>query len=541
MVMFRRFRRASGDAGAALVSVIGAMLVVGVVVTTLVATSIANVRVTTESRSSSEARAVAEAGIAQVQAMLGAKSCPTGGVVNGTVGGGSFAVEIHPSDTAAASAADAVGCPTATTASVFLSAKGTAAQTSVGGGPASRTMQALLARKVASSPLFGAAIYSGQNMDVNTNLALTGTDADIFTDGNFRCSTAASIQGSVLATGKVTFSSTPCTVEGDVYSDEFECSNASVIKGGLYARGKANFSTQWCTFSEDVWIGGDVAAARGIKTAGELKVRGNPPVNNATSELPLASNVTVGGKIGNGVGASNYNLMLAKYPLMQQYAAVDMPPKAIDVKPTTMPKVDQSHSIFTGWTKKSWKASVEPLRSSNIPACDLNWGGNHFSGTLKVTSPTIFDTTTATECNNGMLKLGAGLKLELSADMVIFAKSFDIAGDVTITSGDGLQHSLYFITPYPASQTSCTSNVDSARTITYTTGTWNQSSKVALLVYATGGLRFHMSPGPQIYGQMYSCKVEMNTAVKLHFTQAGATDDSASKAQMSVTYLRDAG
>lgn len=527
------------DDGGALVAVIGIMVVLTILVTTIVTTSLFNVRMTTETRAGVQARAAAEAGVDYVRAQIAAGKCTTG-TVSSPSGSPRFTVTIHPSSAGTATSSLPAGCPTASSKSVVLLAKGGAASSGVGSTNGNvRTVEALIESKVSAAPVFNAAIYSGQDASISTDLTLKGSGADVITGGSWHCSAKQNIDGNVYAVKDVTFQSGPCAIKGSVYAGgAFSCPSTSSVGQNLYVQGKASFSTAHCSVGGEIWTGGDVTESRGIKVTGDLTIKGNMPVDG--SSISVGGNIALQGTWAGGPsGGWWYSEFKKQYPAAKENQTVGTPPSGESATSMVFPKITQSDPMWTGFVNKSWIQSTKAGLadpSSSMSMCQMGWGGSQFSAPLKVTENTVFDVTSSSECSSQTLVLGAGLTIQLSGDAVIFARAFQMNGDVRVESVDGKDHSLYLVTPYPAAQTSCQSTVGNSA-ITFTSGSWTQSDKTSVLLYSGGDITF--TSAPQLRGQIYGCKFSASTPVNLTFVKSGASSSDPSASKPALKYVRD--
>lgn len=532
-----RIRRGPDDGGA-LVAVIGIMVVLTILVSTIVTTSLFNVRMTTETRASVQARAAAEAGVDYVRAQIASGKC-TSGTVSSPSGSPKFTVTIHPSSSGTATTSLPVACPTSSSKSVVLLATGDAASSGVGSSRGNvRQVEALIESATSSAPVFNAAIYSGTDASANTNITVRGAGADIVTGGSWYCAAAQSVDGNIYAAKDVIFQSGPCAIKGSVYAGgDFHCTSASTIGQNLYVQGKAAMSTPHCAAGGDVAIGGNASPGQGIKAGGNLAVGGD--LTETFAEVQVLGSINVGGTINSGSGDSNswFGKFMQQYPAARQKQVVAKPPTGESATNMEFPRLRQSDEIWKGFVNKSWRQSVDPLRRAGqgMDVCNQSWGTGVFAGTLDIRENSAFDTTGAAECN-GFLGMGSGLTIRLGADAVIFSNQFSMTGDIRVESLDGKQHSLYIVTPHATAQTSCAAPVGNS-SISFPWGNWTQDDKTSVMLYSSGSVNFTASP--KLRGQIYSCKFNASTPVDLTFVRSGATDADPSASRPSLKYLRD--
>lgn len=529
-----RRRLRGGDEGFALATVLAITLICAIAVTVMLTATMRSIASTTSTRASVQAEATAQAGIDTVRAQLDSGACSAG-----TVTGTGWTVTIHPSTTSSASASDAVGCPSSGAQSVFLVSTGTASSTGIGSAAGdTRTVQSLLT-KPSSTPKFNKAAFGKNGVNLSTNLKLldatSAKSADVFTEGTFTCASNMTIQGSVYAKAGATFSSAPCQVEGNVLTEgNFTCAAGTVIGGDLYVGGNADFTSAACDIRGIVHVGGNVSMPNGgTKLGTSLTVKGQFSISGLPATSVTA--ITVGGRVNSGTGYWYDELRKAWGSRLAENATVAVPTKYPTDEADTFPVLRADDPLITtGFTSRSWSSTVlDAMTSGSKPSgCSLEWGGNRYTAPIKITTNTRMDART--ECASG-ITMGMGLWFELSADLVIIADSIQQNGDIKITSGDGKKHSLYLISPWAASATTCST---SGSGISFTSGTWNQDPVTSVLLYSAKPLSIVTTP--TLYGQAYGCTLSLSTSTVLNYSPVGATADPTS-ASWALIYIRDAG
>jgi len=510
------------DDGGALVAVIGIMVVLTILVTTIVTTSLFNVRMTTETRAGVEARAAAEAGVDYVRAQVAAGKCSSG-TVTSPAGSPEFEA--------------VVTCSGAGNGSVLIRSTGTAQSSGVGSSNGNqRSVEALIETAVSESPTFNAAIFSGRGVNLKTNMNLLGSGADVVTNGSFVCSSNVTTDGSVYAAKDVTLLSRGCNVTGSVYSGgTFNCNQQITIGGNVYAQGSAQFGTPHCKVGGEIWTGGSIESSRGIDVAGNLTIDGNMPVDGTS--IKVGGQITMSGVYAGGPsGGWWYGEFAKQYPDARQNQTVGKPPTGDAATSMEFPVLRQDDSLWNGFIKKSWvKATKDVATPSSMSMCSMGWSGPQFSAPLVIAENTMFDLTSSTECS-GRVVLGAGLTIQLQADAVIFADEFDMNGNVRVESVDGTKHSLYLVTPYPRDQTSCAVSTGGSK-ITFTSGSWTQTEGTSVMLYSADKITFKAEP--QLRGQIYSCQFDAETKMDLVFSKTGASDSDGSASKPTLKYVRD--
>lgn len=523
------------EEGFALATVLAITMLGAIVATVMLTATMRTVGATTATRASVQARAAAQSGIDTVRALIDGGGCSTG-----TVTGDGWRVTIHPSTGANASAADPIGCPSSAARSVFLQSDGTASSTGVGNESGDERAVESLLIKPGDSPTFNKAAFGKNGIDLSTNLELRDssgtTSADIFTEGSFSCASNMVIQGSVYAKTGVNFSSAPCRVEGDVLTEgNFTCAAGTTIEGNLFVRGNANFTSSGCDIRGIVQVNGNVYMSTGgtklgttLMVGGQLSTSGNP----ATS----VSTITVGGRVNGGTGYWYEQLKSAWGARLAENTPVALTPAYPTDEANEFPQLTANDPLITtGFTSRSWSSTVLGgiTSGSNPPACSMNWGGNHYSAPMKITTNTRLDART--DCPGGIV-LGMGMWFELSADLVIVSDYIKQNGDIRITSGDGKKHSIYFVSPWTPGSATCTTTGTPG--IKFESGNWNQDSKTSVMLYSARPLE--ISTTPTMYGQAYGCTLKMSTSTKLYYNPVGSAVDP-STVPWTLSYIRDAG
>ena len=526
--------RGRDDEGFALASVLGMTLLGALIIALMLTATLRSIGSTTATRASVQAKAAAQTGIDDVQAALAAGSC-----VSGTLTGTdpAYTVTLHPSNGPDATASLPVACPTPSSRSVFLVSTGRASSRGVGSDEGNvRTVEALLS-KPAGSPKFSKAMFGLNGVDVSTNVSVQDAtltnSADIFTEGKFDCAFAMTLEGSLYAKGKVTFSSQPCTVKGSVLTEsDFQCSAGTTIGGDLLVGGTATFQSNPCDVLGMTHAGGNIVMPNtGTKLGTSVLARGSLIESGVPSTT--VNTITLGGVVS---GSHRDTILSTWGARLAENQTVAAPPKYPVSAENEFPKVPiNDPSITTGFTSASWKTTVlNGITSGQSPnGCNLNWGGNHYASPIVITQNTRFDTTT--ECPGG-ITVGMSLWFQLKADIVIIGTSIEQNGNVRFTSGDGQKHSVYVVNPWPAGATTCNANASPG--IRLTSGTWNQDPKIAVLMYT--GRPLSVVNSPVLYGQMYGCTMQFSTPVNLTYQPVGSVVDPAAT-PWSLSFVRDRG
>jgi Tfp pilus assembly protein PilX len=524
------------DEGAALVMVIGVLMVTAVVAVTVASASLFATRATTGTRAAVQARAAAEAGIDVVASKLfGAVStCAGPTIAQATAPAYSVAVSYKPSGYSGTVWTS--GCPPTDASAVRLISTGTAASTAAN-VPAQNTKQVeqVWTRNTAG-PAFTKAIFGDLTMALNTNMVVSSpsgaTDADVFTNGDFTCSSAMTIQGDLYVKGNATWSSSPCTINGDVYIEgNLTCASGTTVGGNLYVQGwyagTGSGGSNACRVAKDVWVGGtgSTSTVGGLVVGGSLLVRGNYSMSGYPE---VTGSIRVGGAIVDGTGGNFWSL----YPTATQHdGGVGMPPTIPASADNVFPKLTKTSAQWAGFQPVDWKnARLSTLSAaSETNVCTPHSGTT--SKPLTITTNTQLDATSycsgATDFN--------GLRIVLYADAVVFVNQYKQAGTTEIVSGDGQPHSLYIVQPWTSAGSTCSTSTTG---INFTYGTWTQDAKTKVMLYSAGKVEFHMTP--TIRGQIYGCSVQADTGFTINYDPVGAVAATPAGLQaLTLGYTRD--
>ena len=522
------------DEGAALVMVLGVLMVTAVVAVTIASASLYATRVTTGTRAAVQARAAAEAGIDVVASRLfgTTSTCAGPTVVQPTTPAYSVAISYKPSGYSGTVWTS--GCPPTDASAVRLVSTGTASSTAAN-VPAQNTKQIeQVWTRSTAGPTFTKAIFGDLSMALNTGMNVSSpagpTDADVYTNGDFTCSTSMTVQGDLYVKGNATWSSAPCTINGDVYIEgDLTCASGTTVGGNLYVQGSLNSTggpTSACKISKDVWVGGTAytSTANGFVVGGSFLVKGNYSLNGNPA---VTGAIRVGGSVTDHVG-----VFWSTYPTATQHdGGVGMPPTIPSTADNVFPKLGKTSAQWTGFQAVDWKTARLGTLGS---AYDTNVC-SPYSGTtskpLTITTNTQLD---ATAYCSGAVDFN-GLRMVLYADAVVFVNQYKQAGTTEIVSGDGQPHSLYIVQPWTSAGSTCSTSTTG---INFTYGTWTQDSKTKVMLYSSGKIEFHMVP--TIRGQIYGCSVQADTGFSIVYDPVGAASVTPTGLQaLTLGYTRD--
>jgi len=332
------FRRARGEErGAALAAVIGLMMV-GMLVTTLILSSVVTgLGSTTSTRAGVQAQAAAAAGVDVAHAALTTGTSCSASYTSTVAPAYTASLSYTTASTISSSTAWTPGCPTAAAQFVKIVSVGTAVSRGVAGNTSGNTksVEAIYNRPVASPPISpsGPAIYAyssqsyggsgilvsqdGSNDanvmvktgDVNCSGGAASPGDLVVDNGNLTISGSCGVLGNAWASGTgkgvVTLSGN-VSVGGNVVGNSLSVSSSTVggstWTSGTTALGKAVIggnvtvtagnitSTNSNTIGKDTWSSGSTAVANGDWVKG-----------NATAQT---LNITSGGNIGSSTSNS---------------------------------------------------------------------------------------------------------------------------------------------------------------------------------------------------------------------------------------------
>jgi len=535
--MFLRHRPGLADErGSALIAVIGVMAVAAIIGAALVATTVFSAGFTSAARASVQAQAAAEGGIDAVASVL--STCASATYTNppGTTPAFSAQVSYRTTPTGTW----VVGCPTATATSVRIVSTGYAEATGVAGQSSGdvATMEAVLTPVVTvAGPEFENAIMGEKVISSVTSLTLSSAAGtpDMVTKGNFNCNTAMATSGRLWVGGNFTGTS-GCNTGADVYvKGTYYCSDGMVVGGDLIVEGTVTLQSGTCRVNGKLWTGGDLATPSNVTVGGDLWVKGN--MTGSGIAASGGTSVRVGGSVlGNAGKRASYGTRIT-----QPDPALTAPNVSTVYDPAdpanAFPRLTKTDARWATFTATNWRATTEAIRPESwINVCDIQ--GGVWGTPLTITTNTSFDTTATGQCPSGLSIGGGGFRIVLKADLVIFANGFQQNGNITVTSGDGLEHSLYIVQPWPATQTQCPASPGSPR-ITLTSGAWSQpDDKVRVLLYSPTIV--NITTTGRLRGQIYGCRVTVQTMTEITFAPVGAVGGGGGGTpSYTTTSLRD--
>lgn len=532
-------RRLRSEAGSALVSVVGIAAVTAVIVTGLVATTVFAVGHTTANRSAVDARGAAESGIdVSVLNIQGKVACNAAhGYKSTTAPFYETTVEYFD----AASGGWFYACtklPVTATQLKVTSVGKASSKGALNDSGDTRSIEAMFALAVPPPVYLDKAIFSGDNATLSTHLevlrdpANPSVPADIYAGKNYDCSTYGKVDGSVFVKGDYN-NRTDCSNTGDLYvQGNMVCHTTMTIGGNAYVQGWADWTDAGCKVTKNLMVGDWFKSSNAIQVGGNVMVKGK----YTTTNLPLIAGNIHSETEFSGNGA---NLFRAASPSRVFVpSSVGTIPNFDVSMDRDFPRFDQAWidsnwSTAKGWKYPGWKDTFKALQkaSSHDYFCSMD-GGAGFN-TLTITQPTVLDSRPA--CGT-TTKIGGGLTIELKADLVILATNLHKAGDLTIKSGDGKEHGIYFMVPWTTGATTCDA---SGTNMVFSWGKYEQPDNLTrALFYAPKGFKIE-SADTKIRGQIYACQVNLAERMDIIFAPLGGLGDVDKTPTATLEYLRD--
>lgn len=319
------------DRGAAMVTVLGIMLVGAVVTTTIVMMTMYNANLTAETREQLAARQSADGGIDLIASQLAGKAYKDLGLVCGDT----FTINndevVVTTEYTIAGSGTTTPCPGPTDIITSLRVMSTATTAPLM-GDGEPVVQTVVATFMPTPPemLLDKAVFTEGHSTITNNSEFHASgaqdddgnpiyDAHIYSNGGLDCKTQNVIEGSIVAAhGPISFPNN-CTIYSSVWSSEtVKFSSQARIYGDVYAASDATWGVE---VENNPYIEGAVFTNGGVKTAakknsgpGGAGIRGS--VFARTGEIELVNDAYIGGsayagrgiKMGNGgeIGGDAY-------------------------------------------------------------------------------------------------------------------------------------------------------------------------------------------------------------------------------------------
>lgn len=529
MFLTRLLSAGRDDRGSGLVAVVALTLVTGIIGATVGAVTVHSLQTTNGVAGSVEARAAAQAGIANVERLIRTfdpatfvNQCPSG-AVSTTTTAPAYRVEVY-SDNGANGWTSTPTCPSATSTRVKLVSTGLANRGTPGAGGqnSSVTIEAIyqFIPRTTEVPAIDPAVYAYRiegdlrnfqlGIEPNTVIA---SDIQIRT-GNFICTNGASVAGSVIL-GQGYADLDRCRVNGDLHVSDYIIASASdtVITGNAIASARIlDSSSRAVTITARARVQGDVYSGGpvGLTSNQTPRVDGNiVAARNNTTSVSLTSQARVAGNVlssGPITGGTSTNVAGTR---SSGVAGLTPPPS-----PQIPDWVDLSFNPdlaaiqASTWWQRGFRNVVRWSGSCNLGGSDPRWAALQL-----YVVPTIID---ATNCVGGVnLQSNLSPTVNLLTDVVMFADSISLnklyARAATMTD----QRRMYFIVPdnTPDRLPTCTGE---AGNITY-----NNEDDIAapLAIFFYTPCRV-LSDRNQMRGQIYGGSVEFRQQAQWTFVPA---------------------
>lgn len=369
------------------------------------------------------------------------------------------------------------------------------------GIPPKRAVQSTVNLVPNSEMIPGAALFSGSTVQTGGGFMILPADASnpagVWIDnGNWVCNTNVKITGDLYVVNGNATMQNGCTVSGDMW-----------VKGTY---------TNCCTVPNNVFqVGENLTVRTGgltlnnpTRVGGDLKVAGNVPVGTGHWNNSF---------FGGSSCAANLPTQCTSF---QDFGTVGLPqidfvlddwqPTEAGVYFTLKHKEDFGNAVLHSWGYQNLPESDYRVKQIKDKPCYIP--GWMTSAPVKLPFPgsntaTVFDMRDcAFEPNNPV-------KIELYADIAIFANKFYGSNGLVVVSGDGQPHKLWMIVPWGSG-----ANGKGSKTITvngksvnYTPGTVAfdtglvVTKPVSLFLYTPSDLRFPNKS--DTYGQLYGGSV----------------------------------
>ncbi|HWL60736.1 MAG TPA: hypothetical protein VNQ48_07605 [Microbacteriaceae bacterium] len=254
------------DRGAALVTVLTVIVICSLLAVAILISTVSAVSVTTGGKAMVEARAAAEAGLAEAVLALRTDTC-VDGVVASTPGTlPEYRYEVFTGGTA--------GCPSGS-GEVVVRAVGVAQQPSDSPLGGEYTLEAGFV--ISSSFGTGSAVFIGSGGSLGSFSVTVAEGQTVSGDlqiaeGNLNCNNASNIQGDVyVANGNIDLTNT-CNVAGDVYASGKISLNSNIKVGGDVVS-----LTNDVSLTNNVKVFGDVYAAGRVTFSANVEVGNTSP------------------------------------------------------------------------------------------------------------------------------------------------------------------------------------------------------------------------------------------------------------------------
>ncbi len=557
MSVFRRVR--GQERGAAMIAVIGLMLV-GMLVTSLILSStVTGLGSTTSTRAGVQSQAAAAAGVdVALAAVTAGTSCsPTYSSTTAPVY--SASLSYTTASTISIATAWVSGCPTASAQFVKIVSTGSAVSRGVAGNTTGDTklIEAIYNRVLATPPIgpSGPAIYSYSSQyygGSGTLVSRDGTnDANVMVKtGDVSCSGGAASQGDlVVNSGNVTLSGS-CGVLGNLWASgtgkgAINLSGGVAIGGNAVGNsltvnsGKINGSvwTSGTTSLSSAVVGGGVTVTAGAFSSGgsnsigtDLWSSGAANVTNGDAVKGNATAQTLalnGGNIGTSTsnrawargsvtGVSWYSIKAAltaqsvQSGVTAQGGVTVVPggPGAGPAATATPAAPSVPDWINFAYSKSDWSGFSEYVLGSTCDFNALTTAVNSFAG-----GKGIID---ARACTSPLVE-STYQQLVLSNDLVIISTlGFNLGSGGGFTSSSA--HKLWLITPDTTVESPTAPTCPSGSSVNVT-GNFYFSPNLSTIIYSP--CKVYIGSGINFYGQVFAGGASIDGSAHLYYSPVG--------------------
>jgi hypothetical protein len=491
------------ESGSALVAVIGVFAVMAVVGLTLAAGTINAVSFTSGTRAAVQAQASAEAGLDVAAAGLMRGQCPIS-----SPAGANFTLAMSYSMQLTGEVWSP-GCPPVAALRVKVKSTGSASADGVAGNASGNTrrVEAIYAAPVSFSGIAktGPAIYAHSASGFTGSgrlLPVEGSAPSVqVKTGDVACSGASTIPYNLVVAGGAVAISASCSVTGDVWARGTATLSGDVAVGGNVTAGGLSL-TGSSRIGGSAWSSGPATMDGTTRITGNLSgtslnmtgawVRGNAWLSGAastTSASKIDGLLTARSLTGAGTTSGGRNII----------AAGPGPGPA----PAPMP-------LVPGWVdfdyvKADWVGFNERVVSGN---CDFTVLQD--AATALAAGPGIVD---ARGCSN-VITVSNYQKLALGHNLVIVAKSFNLAGSSGFTASE--PRSLWLITEDTVKNglPTCASGAE------FTVGgAFTLSPEITTMVYSPCAVK--ITSGISWRGQIYGGAATVDGSAQMQYSPVG--------------------
>jgi hypothetical protein len=558
MGLFRRVR--DDERGAVMAAVIGLMMV-GMLVTTLILSSVVTgLGSTTSTRAGVQSQAAAAAGVDVALAALTTGTSCSATYTSTTAPAYSASLSYTTASTISSSTAWIAGCPTASAQFVKITSVGTALSKGVAGNSTGNTksIEAIYNRPVADPPISpsGPAIYAYSSQSYGGSGILVSRDGSndanvMVKTGDVSCSGGAASQGDlVVNNGNLTISGS-CGVLGNAWASGTGKGVVS-LSGNVSVGGNVvgnSLSVNSSTVGGSTWTSGTTALGKAIiggnvtVTAGDITSTNSNTIGkdtwssgsttvtnsdwvkgNATAQTLKITGGNIGSSASNSAwarGAATGTSAITAHLTAQSVSGVTSPQGGITVVPAgpgpgpaalpapSAPTVP--NWVNFAYNKSDWSGFSEYVLGSTS-TCDLSalqTAVNSFAG-----SKGVID---ARACSGG-ISMSGQISLVLGNDLAIISTAgFNISGS-GFTTGGSAQYRLWLITPDTVVESPTAPSCPSGSSVSISGGAIF-SSNISTIIYTP--CTVSIAAGIYFYGQVFSGSASISGSAHFFYSPVG--------------------